>query len=54
MNINAKAVLFASQAVLPTMIAQKRGVIVSLASMAAKSGAEPTCRTTPARRRSSA
>src|SRR5215472_645523 len=34
MNINAKGVFFASQAVLPTMIAQKRGVIVSLASMA--------------------
>ena len=38
MNINAKAVFFASQAVLPTMIAQKRGVIVSLASMAGKIG----------------
>ena len=38
MNINAKAVFFASQAVLPTMIAQKRGVIVSLASMAGKTG----------------
>src|SRR2546427_5450513 len=36
MNINAKAVFFASQAVLPTMIAQKRGSIVSLASMAGK------------------
>jgi NAD(P)-dependent dehydrogenase (short-subunit alcohol dehydrogenase family) len=33
-SINAKAVFFASQAVLPMMIAQKRGVIVSLASMA--------------------
>jgi len=31
MDINAKAVFFATQAVLPTMIEQKRGVIVSLA-----------------------
>ena len=38
MNINAKAVFFASQAVLPTMIAQKSGVIGSLASMAGKIG----------------
>jgi NAD(P)-dependent dehydrogenase (short-subunit alcohol dehydrogenase family) len=38
MNINAKAVFFATQAALPTMIAQKRGVIVSLASMAGKIG----------------
>ena len=38
MNINAKAVFFASQAVLPTMVAQKRGAIVSLASMAGKVG----------------
>jgi NAD(P)-dependent dehydrogenase (short-subunit alcohol dehydrogenase family) len=38
MDINARAVFFASQAVLPTMIAQKRGVIISLASMAAKVG----------------
>ena len=38
MNINAKAVFFATQAVLPEMIAQKRGVIVSLASMAGKIG----------------
>src|SRR5215469_6462583 len=38
MNINARGVFFASQAVLPTMIAQKRGVIVSLASMAGKIG----------------
>jgi NAD(P)-dependent dehydrogenase (short-subunit alcohol dehydrogenase family) len=38
MNINAKAVFFASQAVLPTMIAQKRGAIISLASMAGKVG----------------
>jgi len=37
MNINAKAVFFVSQAVLPTMIAQKRGVIVNLASW------RPTC-----------
>src|SRR5882724_2097319 len=33
MNVNAKAVFFATQAVLPTMIAQQRGAIVSLASM---------------------
>ncbi len=38
MNINAKAVFFASQAVLPTMITQKRGSIISLASMAGKIG----------------
>jgi NAD(P)-dependent dehydrogenase (short-subunit alcohol dehydrogenase family) len=38
MNINAKAVFFASQAVLPTLIAQKRGVIVNLASVAGKIG----------------
>ncbi len=38
MNINAKAVFFASQAVLPTMIAQRRGAIISLASMAGKVG----------------
>jgi NAD(P)-dependent dehydrogenase (short-subunit alcohol dehydrogenase family) len=38
MNVNAKAVFFASQAVLPTMIAQKRGIIISLASMAGKVG----------------
>jgi NAD(P)-dependent dehydrogenase (short-subunit alcohol dehydrogenase family) len=38
MNVNAKAVLFASQAVLPAMIAQRDGAIVSLASMAGKVG----------------
>jgi len=38
MNINAKAVFFATQAVLPTMIEQRRGAIVSLASMAGKIG----------------
>ena len=38
MTINAKAVFFASQAVLPTMIAARRGVIVNLASMAGKVG----------------
>ena len=38
MNINAKGVFFATQAVLPTMIAQKHGVVVSLASMAGKIG----------------
>ncbi len=40
MNLNAKAVFFASQAVLPVMIAQKRGAIVSLASMAGKIGSK--------------
>jgi NAD(P)-dependent dehydrogenase (short-subunit alcohol dehydrogenase family) len=40
MDINAKAVFFASQAVLPAMIAAKRGSIVSLASMAAKIGSK--------------
>lgn len=38
MNVNAKAVFFASQAVLPAMIAQKGGAIISLASMAGKVG----------------
>jgi NAD(P)-dependent dehydrogenase (short-subunit alcohol dehydrogenase family) len=38
MNINARGLFFASQAVLPAMIAQKRGVIVNLASMAGKIG----------------
>jgi len=40
LDINAKAVFFASQAVLPVMIAQKRGAIVSLASMAGKVGSK--------------
>jgi len=40
MDINAKAVFFASQAVLPTMIAQKRGAIISLASLAGKVGSK--------------
>jgi meso-butanediol dehydrogenase/(S,S)-butanediol dehydrogenase/diacetyl reductase len=38
MTINARAVFFASQAVLPAMIARKRGNIVSLASLAGKVG----------------
>jgi 3-oxoacyl-[acyl-carrier protein] reductase len=38
MGVNARAVFFASQAVLPAMIAQKRGSIVSVASMAGKIG----------------
>jgi len=38
MTINAKAVFFASQAVLPAMIAQRSGAIVSLASMAGRIG----------------
>ena len=40
MTINAKAVFFATQAVLPTMIAPKRGNIISLASMAGKVGSK--------------
>jgi NAD(P)-dependent dehydrogenase (short-subunit alcohol dehydrogenase family) len=40
LDINAKAVFFASQAVLPTMIEQKRGAIVNLASMAGKIGSK--------------
>jgi len=40
MTINAKAVFFASQAVLPVMVAQKRGAIVNLASMAGKIGSK--------------
>jgi NAD(P)-dependent dehydrogenase (short-subunit alcohol dehydrogenase family) len=38
MDVNAKAVFFASQAVLPVMITQKSGAIISLASMAGKVG----------------
>jgi NAD(P)-dependent dehydrogenase (short-subunit alcohol dehydrogenase family) len=38
MTVNAKAVFFACQAVLPTMIAQQRGSIVNLASMAGTIG----------------
>ena len=38
LTINARAVFFASQAVLPVMIAQKRGSIVSVSSMAGKIG----------------
>jgi meso-butanediol dehydrogenase / (S,S)-butanediol dehydrogenase / diacetyl reductase len=40
MTINAKAVFFATQAVLPVMLAQKHGSIVSLASMAGKIGSK--------------
>jgi NAD(P)-dependent dehydrogenase (short-subunit alcohol dehydrogenase family) len=40
MDINARAVFFASQAVLPHMVAAKRGNIVSLASMAGKLGTQ--------------
>jgi NAD(P)-dependent dehydrogenase (short-subunit alcohol dehydrogenase family) len=40
LDINAKAVFFASQAALPVMIAQKRGVIVNLASLAGKIGSK--------------
>jgi NAD(P)-dependent dehydrogenase (short-subunit alcohol dehydrogenase family) len=38
MAINARAVFFTTQAVLPTMIARHRGTIVSVASMAGKIG----------------
>jgi NAD(P)-dependent dehydrogenase (short-subunit alcohol dehydrogenase family) len=38
LGINAKALFFACQAVLPAMIERKRGCIVNLASMAAKVG----------------
>jgi NAD(P)-dependent dehydrogenase (short-subunit alcohol dehydrogenase family) len=38
LSINARAVFFASQAVLPVMIAQRRGAIVSVSSMAGKIG----------------
>ena len=38
LGINARAVFFATQAVLPAMIRQKSGVVVSLASMAGKIG----------------
>jgi NAD(P)-dependent dehydrogenase (short-subunit alcohol dehydrogenase family) len=38
LTINARAVFFASQAVLPVMLAQKRGCIVSVSSMAGKIG----------------
>src|SRR5437773_12468202 len=38
MNVNARAVFYASQAVLPVMISQRRGAIVNLASMAGKIG----------------
>jgi NAD(P)-dependent dehydrogenase (short-subunit alcohol dehydrogenase family) len=36
MGVNARAVFFCAQAVLPTMLAAHRGVIVSVASMAGK------------------
>jgi meso-butanediol dehydrogenase / (S,S)-butanediol dehydrogenase / diacetyl reductase len=36
LGVNSRAVLFCSQAVLPTMLAARRGVIVNLASMAGK------------------
>ena len=38
MTINAKAVFFTTQTVLPVMIRQRRGTVVSLASMAGKIG----------------
>jgi meso-butanediol dehydrogenase/(S,S)-butanediol dehydrogenase/diacetyl reductase len=40
MDLNAKAVFFATQAVLPVMLAQKRGSVVSVASMAGKIGSK--------------
>ena len=36
LGVNAKAVLFCAQAVLPTMLAARRGIIISVASMAGK------------------
>jgi 3-oxoacyl-[acyl-carrier protein] reductase len=36
LGVNSKAVLFCAQAVLPTMLAARRGVIVNIASMAGK------------------
>jgi NAD(P)-dependent dehydrogenase (short-subunit alcohol dehydrogenase family) len=36
LGVNARAVLFCAQAVLPTMLAARRGVIINLASMAGK------------------
>jgi NAD(P)-dependent dehydrogenase (short-subunit alcohol dehydrogenase family) len=36
MGVNARAVFFCAQAVLPTMLAARRGVIVNVASMAGK------------------
>ncbi|MCC6177055.1 MAG: SDR family oxidoreductase [Chloroflexi bacterium] len=38
LDVNAKAVFFASQAVLPYMVAARQGAIVNLASMAGKLG----------------
>jgi 3-oxoacyl-[acyl-carrier protein] reductase len=40
MNINARAVFFATQAVLPAMIERRQGAIVNLASMAGKVGSK--------------
>jgi NAD(P)-dependent dehydrogenase (short-subunit alcohol dehydrogenase family) len=41
MNVNARAVMFCTQAVLPTMLAAGHGCVVNVASMAGK-GATPT------------
>src|SRR5207245_9849607 len=38
LTVTARAVFFASQAVLPVMVSQRRGAIVNLASMAGKIG----------------
>ena len=54
MTINAKAVFFASQAVLPTMIAPSAATSSTWPRWPARSAARPTCPTTPARPRSSA
>jgi meso-butanediol dehydrogenase/(S,S)-butanediol dehydrogenase/diacetyl reductase len=43
MDVNAKAVFFMSQAVLPGMMARGRGTIVNIASIAGKTSNQPRC-----------
>jgi NAD(P)-dependent dehydrogenase (short-subunit alcohol dehydrogenase family) len=50
LGVNARAVLFCAQAVLPTMLAAQRGCIISVASMG-RLPRPPVCRTRSARRR---